>query len=297
MVAKREELKRRASPKQITGRQLVWVVRQFFNVDDGNRKASFELSTLLAISWPGDAKLAQFKDRWDHIVRNLRSPIGKRDLEDILVSKLRGSDVLKPHLDYYDRLPTTHSDRCYDWVSQLIDTLVAKARQKRNTESLVLDASGREQIPERPGRSAMPGRVSDQDSRQDGPPETGGSQLQGGNPGAEGSHADGGKGGRRRGKRQQRDTESEAGGSVAGGAPDTPRSSSLTMVPADHKCCIKHLWGKCADPEKCPYGPHLAKPTEGIKRHPFYQTLLKELGEPRGPPQIGNAAGSNEKAS
>ena len=58
MTAKREELKRGSPPRQITGRQLTWVVRRFFNVTDGNRKASFELSTLLAIVWPGDAKMA-----------------------------------------------------------------------------------------------------------------------------------------------------------------------------------------------------------------------------------------------
>ena len=117
------------------------MVRRFFQVDDGNRKASFELSTLLAITWAGDAKLGQFKDRWDHIVRHLRSLIGAQDLEEILVSKVRASELLKPHLDYYDRLPMGHPDRCYAWVSQLIDTLVDKTRQRHNKESLVLEAS------------------------------------------------------------------------------------------------------------------------------------------------------------
>ena len=124
LVAKREELKRKPRPVQISGRQLMWVVRRFFRVDDGSTKTTFELSTLMAISWPGDAKISYFKDRWDHIVRNLRSPISDRDLEELLVSKVRTSELLKVHLDYYDRLPRGHGDKCYAWVSQLIDTIV-----------------------------------------------------------------------------------------------------------------------------------------------------------------------------
>ena len=155
LQAKREELKRASTPRQICGRQLGLVVRRFFQVDDGNRKASFELSTLLAITWAGDAKLGQFNDRWDHIVRNLRSPIGAEDLEEILVSKIRASESLKPHMDYYDRLPMGHVDRSYTWVSQLIDTIVDKTRQRQNKESLVLDASGKEQAPST-RRTAMP---------------------------------------------------------------------------------------------------------------------------------------------
>ena len=68
-------------------------------------------------------------------------------------------------------------------------------------------------------------------------------------------------------------------------------------IPEDSRCCIKHLWGRCQDPEKCEFGPHLDKPTEAIKMHRLYIIMQKEHGEPTGPkktPSTGTGAGSAE---
>ena len=275
LTAKREELKRASTPRQITGRQLILVVRRFFQVDDGNRKASFELSTLLAIAWAGDKMLGQFKDRWDHIVRHLRSPIGEQDLEEILVSKVRHSEILKPHLDYYDRLPSGHPDKTYFWVSQLIDTLVDKERQRHNKESLVLDASGKEQMPRQPRKALAAQRGQDQ------------------GPGSGGESRDPGQGGGSPGQAGGRRSKNQgAGTATPGGGSPRAEGKTLKELPEGSRCCIKHLWGRCKTPETCLHGPHLDKPTDGIRQHGLYLAMVKEHGEPTGPKPAAEVAGS-----
>ena len=195
--------------------------------------------------------------------------------------------MLKPHPDYYDRLPTTHPDRCYSWVSQLIDTLVSKAQQKKNTESLVLDASGLDQTPARPTRPAMPGQRQDPPGDGTVRPErpAGGSSVTagGGNDGPKG-------GGKRRGKKGRGNGGDET--DVGTNPSDGDARSVNASIPQDQKCCIKHLWGKCPNPESCIFGLHLDRPTEGIKQHGYYKQLVARLGEPTGPAAASSAAAS-----
>ena len=70
----------------------------------------------------------------------------------------------------------------------------------------------------------------------------------------------------------------------------------MTMrdLPDGSKCCIKHLWGRCKTPETCPHGPHLEKPTDGIRMHGLFIAMQREHGEPTGPKPavVDNAAGS-----
>ena len=269
--AKREELKRASTPRQITGRQLASVIRTYFRVDDA-QVTTFELTALLNITYPGDARLGQFKDKWDHVVRNLRSPISDRDLEGILVTKLRGSELLAPHLVYYDRLPRGHADRSYAWVSQLIDTIVESEREKRNTESLILDVSGKEQPAAQNRKQAMPATTTtDQQPQQQQTQQPPQQQT------ASGGYATTPTGGRKgRQARGNTSPSSSAQNSPSG----TPRA--MKGITASDRCCIKHLWGKCQMGDNCKYGPHRTFDVvpESIQNHTFYKTLSREHGPP-----------------
>ena len=252
-------------------------------------KASFELSTLLTTTWPGDANMGKFKDRWDHIVGYLRSPISDEDLEEILVSKLRTSEILKPHLEYYDRLPENHKDKSYTWVSQLINTLVDKERQRLNKVSLVLEASGKEQTPQTRTK-ALPVQLNQEPGS--------GDDAGSGTPLATNDPRK-----RKNGKKQQAgEASQQAGGGGDGSTHTTPRGTGtggtrLKDLPDGSKCCIQHLWGRCKNPETCKFGPHLDKPTDGIKMHSLYIAMVKEHGEPTGPkPQAEVGAVSATKS-
>ena len=55
-------------PKQITGLQYLWVIKHYFRIHDDER-VTYELSALMNLEYPGDAKLGTFKDHWDRMVR------------------------------------------------------------------------------------------------------------------------------------------------------------------------------------------------------------------------------------
>ena len=268
---RRDELRKDNVPRQIRGRQLLYAVRQFYGIRP-NEHISFELSALMDLEYPGDAKLPEFKDRWDHMIRHLRTKLSKEDLESILVRKLRASDLLKPQLDYYDRIPRGHADKCYDWVCQLIDTMVEDARFKRNAESLVIQASGKEQKP-RPAKPAKPtdgggkGGKGGKDGNAETPPK---------DPKGKG------KGDKDKGKGKGKGKDKTSSGSESDGSKKRTDGKTTKEIPPDQMCCIKNLWGKC---ERNP-SPHAHRdaPTKGIVEHNFYKTCVDKWG----PPKAGN---------
>ncbi len=277
---RRDELRKGNVPRQIRGRQLLYTVRQFYGIRP-NEHISFELSALMDLEYPGDAKLPEFKDRWDHMIRHLRTKLSPEDLESILVRKLRASDILKPQLDYYDRIPRGHADKCYDWVCQLIDTMVEDARYKRNVESLVIQASGKEQKP-RPAKPAKPtdgggkGGKGGKDGNADSPPK---------DPKGKG------KGDKGKGKGKGKDKDKPSSGSESGGSQKRTDGKTTKEIPPDQMCCIKHLWGKC-ERNPCPHADR-DSPTKGIVEHNFYKTCVDKWGAPTGNKGGGrNAAGS-----
>ena len=62
LLKRRDELKKADVPKQITGLQLVYLVRRFFQINEKDR-VQYELSALMNLTYPGDAKLGWFKDK------------------------------------------------------------------------------------------------------------------------------------------------------------------------------------------------------------------------------------------
>ena len=276
---KRDELRRASPPRQVRGRQLLWLVRNFYRIQD-DVHTSFELSALMDIEYAGDAKLAEFKSRWDFVVRHLRTRLKEADLESILIKKLRGSELLRPHLEYYDRCPRGHEDRSYRWLCQLMDTMIVDQRDKRNTQSLILQASGKEQPPPKASGKVAKGGPDGESKT----PKGGGKGKdgdKGGKGGGKGKGADGKKKGD--GKGSKKSTGSGSDSEKSGG-------KATSEIPKDHMCCVSHLWGRCQKAD-CPYA-HRDQPTKGIKEHWLYVKNLKRLGPPTGPkPAAQGAAG------
>ena len=90
----------------------------------------------------------RWTDHWGKKFGHCKTKLGEKDKEGIFVAKFRDkSDIMKPHLEYYDRLQEGHDDRSYKFLSDVMDRLIEDQRKRRNTDSLVLDASGKEQKP------------------------------------------------------------------------------------------------------------------------------------------------------
>ena len=144
-----------------------------------------------------------------------------------------------------------------------------------NEVSLVLEASGKEQPPSMRA-NALPALLNQEPGS--------GDDAGSGAPSATDNPRKRGKGK----KQQAGEVSQQAGGGGDGSTHTTPRGigaggAKMSDLPAGSKCCIQHLWGRCKSPETCKHGPHLDKPTEGIKMHHFYIAMVKEHGEPTGP--------------
>ena len=70
---------------------MLYTIWRFYEVRRGDR-TTFEISALIGLEYWGDAKLPEWKARWDYMVANLRTPLGDLDLEAILLAKLRKSE-------------------------------------------------------------------------------------------------------------------------------------------------------------------------------------------------------------
>ena len=81
--------------QQIKGRQIVLLVRQFFEVKE-DRRIQYEFTNLLDVKYSGDARMSQVKYSWDNMIRNLRSNILRQEpktVEHIFYKLLKSSDT------------------------------------------------------------------------------------------------------------------------------------------------------------------------------------------------------------
>ena len=102
ILAKAEELKRAMPRRQIKGRQLILLIRRFYEVKK-DRRIQYKLTNLLDVTYPGDARMAQFKSSWDNMLRNMRSNVLTQEpktLEHPFYRLLKASDVLRPHVQF-----------------------------------------------------------------------------------------------------------------------------------------------------------------------------------------------------
>ena len=126
ILAQSEELKRAMPRKQIKGRQIVLLVRQYFEVKE-DRRIQYELTNLLDVKYSGDARMSQFKYSWGNMLRNLRSNILTQEpktLEHIFYRLLKNSDALSPYRQYYDRLQDDHPDRIYNFLNEMVNKAI-----------------------------------------------------------------------------------------------------------------------------------------------------------------------------
>ena len=108
---------------------MVFLVKQFYQIHEKYR-VTYELSALMEFDYPGDAKLAWWKDHWDKMVRHCVTRLSDRDKLGMVVKRLAKSTRLKPHLEHLERLPEDHPEHTYKWLSDLIDKLIADDRRK-----------------------------------------------------------------------------------------------------------------------------------------------------------------------
>ena len=94
LLKKRDELKRSSDPRCITGRQMLWTVRDFYRIND-NVETTFELGTVMHLTYPGDAQLGKFKDTVDKLFRSIQTKLTDKDKAGIMIGFMKQSIGLK----------------------------------------------------------------------------------------------------------------------------------------------------------------------------------------------------------
>ena len=178
-----------------------------------NERITYELSSLMQLEYPGDAKLPEFKEGWDHMVRHLRTPLGKRDMESIYIAKISGSDTLKPIVDRYDLLTRDDPENSYEWLSSMTDQQIEDTRRRKNVDDRVISVSGKKKKPAVPAKKGYCGKGGVKPPGSGKPPGGGGAATnptdgkpQGGKPKGKG------KGREQKGKGKGDDSGSDSDG-------------------------------------------------------------------------------------
>jgi hypothetical protein len=170
MIIARQEEYEETHDRPMTGRQLVFVVRQYFEVRQDER-ITYDLSDLMDLTYPGDHAMEYFLERWDDMVRNLRRGLDEGELETMFYRKIMSSEALAKHLGRYELAERGDTDRSYTFLRRMVITKVRDMRQNRNRDDLVhsqLKANkGPSKIPGAP--SVVSGRAADASPESEGP--------------------------------------------------------------------------------------------------------------------------------
>jgi hypothetical protein len=136
MIVARQEEYEETHDRPMTGRQLVLIVRQYFEVRQDER-ITYDLSDLMDLTYPGDHAMEYFAERWDDMVRNMRRGMDEGELETIFYRKIKSSEALAKHLGRYELAERGDADRSYTFLRKMVAVKVRDLRQNRNRDDLV----------------------------------------------------------------------------------------------------------------------------------------------------------------
>ena len=63
-------------------------------------------------------------------------------MEHVFGRLLKTSDVLRSHVQHYDRMHEDHADRSYRFLNDMVDKAINEERHRKNQEALIVSASG-----------------------------------------------------------------------------------------------------------------------------------------------------------
>ena len=89
--------------KQLTGRQMLFMVRESFKTE-AHMDVCYATQDLLALKWLGDKSMCDFLQKWDQLTESLEPGlVGDKLLRDVCLDQVSKSDVLNEDLAHYRR--------------------------------------------------------------------------------------------------------------------------------------------------------------------------------------------------
>ena len=139
----RIKIKERALVKKgklLKGRQIMWLIRNFYKVNPSMAQAN-TIIDLVNLQWKGDNNMDEFLNKWDKIlgsmnmVFDVRKDKEKNDmLRDILLPKMEKSNVLKEDIAYYYRLMTDGKAPTFEWLRDRMEAYILRTDLKNNRD-------------------------------------------------------------------------------------------------------------------------------------------------------------------
>jgi len=196
------------------------------------------------------------------MVRNQKRPLDDDQLEDIYLSNIGKSEVLRPHVEHYDRCDDDRADHSFQFLGRITDKVIRNQRQRRNTEALVAAAGA-----DTPRKHALPATTPD-----DGHIASGGDAPTGAKSKGKGGKGDGSNGSPSRG----------------------------SQTPAADRVCPWHLLGICREAhtvkngECCKSGLRKQTASNKDKGHPFFLKLKALMEKTDAEAKAAAAATAND---
>ena len=120
----------------VSGRQLLRVIYEQYELDRAKGQV-FDLSNLMALSYPGDDKMESFLDTWNDVVQRLTKDPGEDILREILHPLIESSGKLRSALEIYELADEGTPQRSYQFLHRALSIHVEKDRHRRNRSDLV----------------------------------------------------------------------------------------------------------------------------------------------------------------
>jgi hypothetical protein len=131
-VASREEAALE-SGKLLKGRQLVWLVHDWFRLNP-DLKPLYGFQEIADIQWLGDENIFEFLERWTNMVRNNSIKLTDAQLATTLVEKMKPSKVLAQDIAYYHRLPDGDEQKTYEYLINSMQRYLDRTQMDKNNE-------------------------------------------------------------------------------------------------------------------------------------------------------------------
>ena len=120
----------------LTGRQVLWLVLDYFGVNDAQRVA-FSTKELEATKWLGDAHMEEFLNAWSSVYDQMKHKPDPSFVRDLFIERLRKSNrACSGIVQAYDMAPDGALERTYDFMLAQLQRRIKQIRDDRNKESM-----------------------------------------------------------------------------------------------------------------------------------------------------------------
>ena len=134
-----ENIKALNNGSVVTGRQIVWLILQWFKTND-HMSVVYSYECLQELEWLGDKYVDEFLHVWNNIVDNLSEPLTPGALRDILFKKMVNSKVFAQDLAHFKRekakagFGQAAPDFTYDYLMCCLRRQVAEEHEEYQVE-------------------------------------------------------------------------------------------------------------------------------------------------------------------